>query len=237
MSPKSSHKAKSDRILNCVKGYIYLTATALGLIGLFLLFTVWATRNNNDWWLGWHDPLLGINNRAMLILGAILHLGVSAYLFAARDLTNRSLAVLWTGLNHLIYYVGVLLMEPSALPNTERFIGWRLRLQPAAVDTQWKFFQAYLAVTSSLILFLLWRHSKRLRKETWLKNWLDTRTGQPKEKPVVWKKPVTADDYTKNVCSHCGHKIAFPLSRVGECIACPHCAATIKLREPPAQMV
>jgi DNA-directed RNA polymerase subunit RPC12/RpoP len=239
MTRKDSNKTGSNRLLYWVNGYIYLTATALALVGLFLLSTWWATRNSDDWWLGWRDPLLGISSRAMLVVGGLLHLAVAAYLFAARDVLNRTLAVLWVGLNHLIYYAGVHSVEPSALPNTERFIGWRLRLQPVVVDSQWNIFQLSLIVTSVVFLVLIWhspwRHSKQLKKEAWFKQWQENRKQYEKTAPS--KKPQPADDYTKNVCSHCGQKITFPLSRVGESIACPHCAARITLRESPARMV
>lgn len=232
----SNEKARPDRILYCVKGYLYLTATVLGLIGLFLLYTVWATRNSGDWWLGWRDPLLGLSNRSLLLLGGVLHVGVAAFLFASRDLTNRLLASLWLGLNHLIYYAGIVTMEPTALPNTERFLAWRLGITPNSVDARWKIFQAYLIVVSAVFLFLLWRRSKRLGNEAWFKHWQESRNHPPKGKPTQLRKAEQANDFTKNTCSHCGGRIAFPRSRVGEQIACPHCAMTITLRERPASM-
>ncbi len=236
MTRIDSDKARSNWLLCWAKGGIYLTAALLALLGLFLLHTAWVTRSSDDWWLGWRDPLFGISNRVMLVLGSLLHLGAAAYLFAARDLLNRSLAALWAGLNHLVYYAGVRLVEPSALSNTERFIGWRLQLQPESVDHQWKILQIGLMVTSLAALILIWRHSKKLRKEAWFKHWQESRAQQSRERPAPSRKPQPGDDCTKNVCSHCGQKIAFPLSRVGENIACPHCAVNITLREPPGRM-
>jgi DNA-directed RNA polymerase subunit RPC12/RpoP len=240
MARRESDKARSNRFVYWVNGYIYLTATALCLVGLFLLSTWWATQNSHDWWVGWHDPLLGLGNRAMLLVGGLLHLGVATYLFAARHLLTRTLAVLWVGLNHLIYYAGVHWVAPSALSSMEHFIGWRLRLQQAFVDRQWKIFQLYLIVSSFVFLVLIWYHSwyhsKQLEKELWFKQWLESRAQQSKERHASSKKPPPTEDYTKNVCSHCGQKIAFPLSCVGESIACPHCATRITLREPPARM-
>lgn len=233
---KPSDQVEFNRLPFWVKLYAYLTTTALGLVGLFLLWTAWATRNSNDWWLGMHDPLLGIRNRVMLVIGGLLHLAIAVYLFAARDLLNRTLAVLWMGLNHLIYYVGVHLVEPSALPNLERFIGWRLQLQPEAVDRRWKLFQLYLLVTGVVFAILIWRQSRRLGKEVWLKQWQEKREQTPKETSAAPAPAPPACEFRKNTCAHCGQKISFPLSRAGEHIACPHCTAQITLREPPLPM-
>ena len=235
---KENHdKAKSSRFPFWIKGYLYLTATALSLVGLFLLSTWWSTRNYDDWWLGWRDPLLGISSRAILVLGGALHLGAAAYLFATRNTLNRTLAVLWVGLNHLMYYVGVRMVEPSALPNAERFMGWRLQLRPEVVDARWRILQLCLITTSVVFIILIWCQSKQLRKEAWFRQWQETWAQQPIKKPVPPKKSQPAEEYAKHICAHCGQKIAFQRSRVGESVACPHCAETITLQEPPAKMV
>jgi len=237
---KRDDKTSASPLHYWVSGYIYLTATVLALIGLFLLSTWWTTRNSSDWWLGWRDPLLGLTNRALLVVGGLLHVAVATYLFAARDLWLRLLAALWVGLNHLVYYAGVHLVEPSALPNAERFIGWRLQLQPETVDARWRIFQLCLMVTSTVFLILFWhsswRQAQQLKQQAWFKQWQQSRAQLSQPKPVSPQQPLPADDYTKNVCSHCGQKIAFPLSRVGESIACPHCGARVTLRQPPAQV-
>lgn len=175
MTINNRDKAKSARLLYWVNGYIYLTATALALVGLFLLYTWWSTQSSNDWWLGQSDPLLELSNRAMLFAGGLLHLAAAVYLFATRDVLTRVLAVLWVGLNHLMYYAGVHLVEPSMLPNTEHFIGWRLQIQATAVDFWWKAFLGYLIVTSAVFLALKWHQSKKIRKEAWFEQWQENR--------------------------------------------------------------
>lgn len=233
MTRKESGKESSRPLLYWIKGWLYLTATLLALVGLFLLLTWWATRNSNDRWFGWRDPLLGIGNRAMLILGGALHLGAAAYLFSAKDLMNRSLVALWGGLNHLIYYMGIRVTDRFALPEAEHFVGWRLHLQPGEVDVGWKILQGWLILTSIVFLLVIWRYSKQLQKEIWFKRWLESRK-QPKQEPAPLKR-TEPEDYVKTACSHCGQKIAFPLSRAGESVNCPNCAAAITLREASAQ--
>jgi DNA-directed RNA polymerase subunit RPC12/RpoP len=239
MTKRDNEKSDSSRLTYWIQGYLYLTATLLALVGLFLLSTAWTTRNSTDRWLAWRDPLLGMSTRTLLVVGGLLHAAVAAYLFAARDLLNRTLAVLWLGLNHLLYYTGVHWLEPSAVTNAERFIGWRLQLQPETVVFRWKVFQGYLIVASAAVLILIWRQSTLLRKEAWFRKWRESRAQSPKriEKRARSDKPKPTDEYMKIICSHCGQKIAFPLNRVGESIACPSCATRIVLREPPTQMV
>src|SRR5215216_4405607 len=98
---KRSVESESNRLLNWVKGGIYLAATVLALVGLFLLYTWWVTRNSNDRWLNWHEPLMGIGHRVLLITAALLHLAVATCLFSTRDLLTRSLVLLWMGFTHL----------------------------------------------------------------------------------------------------------------------------------------
>jgi DNA-directed RNA polymerase subunit RPC12/RpoP len=232
-----ARKHRRHLLVYCVEGSVYLTATVLALIGLYLLSTVWAMRDSNDWWLGWHDPLLGINNRLMLILGGILHIGLSAYLFASRNFSFRNLAILWLGLNHLVYYSGAILMDSSALLNTERFLGWRLHVPPTTVAAWWKILLVYLIIVSLGSLYLTWSPAKDGRSQKMFKAKTEMEPQQQIEKPVTRLNSETTSDYTKNVCPHCGQKIAFPLSRLEESIACPHCAARITLREAPMRMV
>lgn len=234
---KHGYRGGYHPLVYCLEGNVYLTATVLGLIGLFLLSTAWVTRNNNDWWLNSPDPLLGINNRLMLFLVSAIHIGLSAYLFKARNLTNRNLAALWMGLNYLFYYVGAVLVNSPALFSAERFLGWRLQVEPTTVAAWWKVILAYLITASLASLYLTWTPLKPGRNQA------ESKSGEKMKTPQLTKKPVTrmnlenTGDYMKIVCPHCGQKIAFPLSRVGENIACPHCAARIRLQEPPARLV
>jgi predicted RNA-binding Zn-ribbon protein involved in translation (DUF1610 family) len=230
MSRKEGDQPKSSRVLAWVSGYLYLTATVVALVGFFLLSTAWATRDSGDRWLNGHDPLLGFNNRAMLVVGGLLHLAVASYLFAGRDVLNRTLAVLWLGLNHWIYFAGVQWTEPNALMRTERFLGWRLQLQPEAVVLRWKIFQGYLIVASAVFLILIWRHSALLKKEVWFTQWRERRAQPPKKGTISPKAVQPEDNDTRMVCSHCGQKIAFPPSRSGESAACPSCGQTVMLR-------
>jgi len=42
-------------------------------------------------------------------------------------------------------------------------------------------------------------------------------------------KAAAQDDYAKISCPECGGHIAFPASRLGEIISCPHCSASVRL--------
>jgi hypothetical protein len=228
---KAAKKTKSSQMLYWIIGCIYVNATLLALVGLFLFSVVWATRNSTDWWLSSRDPLLDVSNWTMLVIAGLLHTAVAAYLFAARDLLNRGLGVLWMGLNYLLYYGGIHLAQPTAIPNTERFLGWRLNLQPTEVDFRWKLLMAYLIATGSMLLVLSWRHSTKVGKEVWLQQWKVSRARQLKGNSIASNTLQRTEDYTKMICPCCGQKITFPLSRAGERLPCPNCGGLLTLNE------
>jgi hypothetical protein len=172
----------------------------------------------------------------LLLGGCVLHLGVAAFLFATRNAATQTLAILWLGLNHLLYYVGIGMLQPNALVNTRQFFGWRLQVSPATVDLLWKSLPVYLLLTSAVFLVLLWRRSARLGNAAWFRQWQESRKQQLQERSIPPKAIETAAGQTKNQCPQCGQKIAFPLSRIGEELACPKCACLITLRAPPATM-
>jgi DNA-directed RNA polymerase subunit RPC12/RpoP len=234
VNKKLTKKTGTEWMSHVSKGYVYVTAVVLGVIGLFLLSTVWATRENKDLWLNGPNALLGLSNRTVLLLAGVLHVGLCVFLFATRNLTNKGLAILWAGLNHFIYRVGLEMTHGAALRPMEQFIAWRLQVRLATAAVIWKLLIAYLIAGSVLFGLLLWRTVWRLKKESYFISWQKQRAAeQEREKPPGPKTPKTGHDYIKILCISCGQKIAFPRSRTGESIACPHCTIQITLESPP----
>jgi len=133
------------------------------------------------------------------------------------------------------YYIGIHLMEPSALSSAEGFIGWRMQLSPGVIDSRWKACMGFLILGNFVLFVVAWRYSKHLRKEAWFNEWKEGRSRLKVKHATLGVRQSTVG-FQKNMCSYCGQKIAFPLNRVGECIHCPNCAVEIILCEPPEPM-
>ena len=237
MAGKVIKEAGINPFRRLVKAYIALTAGALASLGLFLLSTWWATRNSIDRWFAMPDPLSGLSKHTLLALVGLLHIGASGYLFAGRNLMHRNLAVLWLGLAHLNYYVALYAVDSRVLLETEHFIGWRTGLQSSAVDVVWRILWSSLIGSGALSLLVMWCRSKRQKRDAWIKQWMSRQDMQLKRKSVGSERTPIAKDYTRIICFTCGQKIAFPSSRLGERISCPHCGCPILLCRQPAPEV
>jgi hypothetical protein len=221
------------------RGYIYLTAALLVVIGAMLFLVIWTCKVRViQSFLNAQAPFLGFSNRATLLLAGVLHLVFGGWLFVTRDLMNQGLLALWAGLNHFIYRMAMIWLTTMAAPfPIEYFVGWRLGVRPETVDLCWKLLIAYLLFGSSVFMLLNilfnWRQEKQLKDEAWVKHWQDTRDQFHSEaKTVSQEAPAIANDYLKISCPHCAGHIAFPSQNLGQMIPCPHCNMNITLKEP-----
>ena len=83
--------------------YIYATAGMLFFTALVKFTSLPGTAPILDWL----DPLLPLSNRMVFLLGGLLELGLSAYLFLGVDRPAKILAIGWLALIYLIYRLGL----------------------------------------------------------------------------------------------------------------------------------
>lgn len=164
---ESGGEAKAKPVLRFLKGYIQATAALFAMIGLVMLLIALDDVPP----LRQRDALFGLTTRTVLVLAGVLHLTLSGYLFAARDLMNQGMVALWAGLNHLAYALGMAWVKAAAPLPAVVLVGWKLGIRPQVVGICWNLFIAYLALGSLLILRLEWRRLKQLEAAAFLKRW------------------------------------------------------------------
>ena len=85
--------------------YLYLTVLLSVVFGLILFFN--AGTNVTQFREG-HDLVLKAATETVLLAASILYFVLGVYLFAARDMLNRAVMILWAGVVHLGYWLGLL---------------------------------------------------------------------------------------------------------------------------------
>src|SRR5207249_1125911 len=100
------------------------------------------------------DVVLGLTTRTVLVMTGVLHLMLSGYLFAARDLMNQGIVTFWAGLNHLIYALGLVLLKAAAPFPIVVSVAWKLGISSRLAEIGWKLLIGYLLFGSLVILVL-----------------------------------------------------------------------------------
>ena len=154
-----------------LRGHVHLTATALAVMGLAML---WACTSRH-WLLGERDALFDLSNRTVLAVLGLLHLGLSGWLLATRGSMSEGFMMLWLGVNCIVYRVGMAWMKAASPLPVVQLVAWKLGANPKAVDICWRLFIAYLVVGSLARLLLERRRLKGLESEAFLRHWKETR--------------------------------------------------------------
>ena len=218
----------------------------LGVMGFFMLFS--ALGSVPPLWQS--DALFGLTTRTVLVLTGVLHLAVSSYLFAGRDLMNKGIIAVWAGCNHIVYYVGIVWVMKVAPPlPAEVALAWSAGLSSQAIDLLWKVIIAYLFVGGPAVVTLEWRRLKELQIETFVKDWGEARgreaDGAKQRRPAkaLINQPAAAfhGQPLRNVdisnayalgdfkfsCPRCGRHIQCDDAYSGRRISCPGCQVQI----------
>lgn len=157
--------------LRAPKGYVYSTAGVLVAVSLVMLLAAF-----EDWaLLRRRDALFGVTIRTVLIVAGLLHLAISGWVLATRDVVNQALLLLWAGVNHVFYYAGLAWLKAATPLPILRVLGMKVGIHARTLDFCWKLWMAYLVVGSLLVLVFEWRRRKRLATEAFFLHWRKTR--------------------------------------------------------------
>jgi ribosomal protein S27E len=230
MKTKSA-QATSGWLTWFYKGYLFSIIAILAVTGSLLLFS--ALYSNHPF-LGWSDPLFGLNNRLLLIAVGIIHIAFCGFLTNMRNLTNQALLLFWLGLNHLLYRAGMIWAMHMAVPfPVSNFLGWQFGINPGIMEVSGKLFIAYLFIGGLVPVAIHLQQRKQSKDEAWLQHWRETREKSSSQKPRDTKNmPTDSNNYIKISCPFCDGHIEFSAGASGRKISCPHCAKTIALPQP-----
>jgi hypothetical protein len=154
-----------------LRGHVHLTATALAVMGLAML---WACSGEHALH-GQRDAVFDLSNRTVLAVLGLLHLGLSGWLLATRGSMSQGLMILWLGVNCIVYRVGMAWMKGATPLPVVQLVAWKLGANAKAVDICWRLFIAYLVVGSLVHLLLERRRLKGLESEAFLRHWKESR--------------------------------------------------------------
>lgn len=151
-----------------ISSSIYLShVVAIAATGLLLVLAALA-----DWELSQRrDVVLGVSTRNVLWMAGSLHLALFGALPFIHNRTTQSILMLWLGLNHILYRTGLSWLNASTPLVILRVIGMKVGVHARVLDTAWKWFMAYLVVSSLVVLVLEWRRARRQRDADYLAQW------------------------------------------------------------------
>ena len=141
-------------------------ATLLLLTGAAKLYSATGTAKV----LSQTDPILRVNNRALMVALGVLEIGLAAYLLARRDRASdsqRAIAVLWLSGNFIVYRVAMDLAGVTVCPCLGTLTS-KLPLTREFVDHLLGAMVLYCFLGSALIL------------------WLAHTPGEPKSRRTPW---------------------------------------------------
>lgn len=152
---------------------VQMSALLVLLVGLLLLLAAAEPLRA----LRERDELLGLSNRSVMVLGGAVHLAVCVGVLSVRDAKMRAMVLLWLGLNHLIYRLGLAWMAVRELP-VLRATGLKVGIRPETLDTVWKCFIAYLILGGGVMLYLERRRRKRVEAQEFMEQYRRKRARQ-----------------------------------------------------------
>jgi hypothetical protein len=149
---KTAKQCKDEvpRKLRFLEDWLLIAATLCAFFG----FSVLLTALDGEPLLKQTDPLLGLSARLTLLIAALFFFGLSAYLFAGRNRMNKGIALLWMGLNFLVYGFGIYWIQRSGPCAIVVLTGWRLGIWPATLNLIWEIFIGLLIAGGVLVLIL-----------------------------------------------------------------------------------
>jgi hypothetical protein len=166
---------------------VYAAALILAVMSLILFFSAKAPiRVLQD-----PDVLLGFSNSVVLVIAGLLSLAVSGFVFATRALTTQAMLLLWFGMNHVVYRVGLKWMGVAGPPAVLKALSLKLDVQLVSLNRFWNGFIACLVLGSLLVLYCEWRRLKRERADEFMKHYREQREHIHPEHPV---KPASGAD-------------------------------------------
>jgi hypothetical protein len=176
------------------------------------------------------DALFGLTTRTVLVLAGVLHLAVSGYLLAGRDLMNQGIVVLSASWYHVLYGVGMAWVMKVAAPFPAVVaVAWKVGVSAKVADICWKLFIAYQVLGGVLVVALEWGRLKRLRMEIFLKYWVEVRKNEVTRCPSNLRNLTNREMSHKAVpefkfsCPSCGQHIRCDECYSGSQIICPSC--------------
>ena len=95
-----------------------------------------------------------------------------------RSRLTKAALLLWLGLNHILYRVGQAWLNASTPLVILRVLGMKVGIHARVLDTAWKWFMAYLVVSSLVVLVLEWRRARRQCDADYLARWQVKRKAQ-----------------------------------------------------------
>lgn len=116
------------------------------------------------------DVLFGLSNRSTLVLAGVVHLVIGVCVLATRNPNTQGVVLLWLGLNHLVYRLGLGWMGIRE-PPVVRAVSLKLGMRAETLDMTWKWFIGYLILGSALVLLLEWRRQKQREAEAFMEEY------------------------------------------------------------------
>jgi hypothetical protein len=169
-------KGSDERLVWLLKANVHFAAAALLVVGIGFLCAC----SGRNVLFRQSDALLGLHNRTLLALLAMLHLGLGVWLLATRNLLSQGLMILWLGVNCLVYHVGLAWLKAAAPLPVVKLVAWKLGAKPNTVDASWKLLIACLVVGGLVHSLAQHRHLKRLKSESFIRHWeIIRRQGDP----------------------------------------------------------
>jgi hypothetical protein len=173
-------KATATPEFGLAHGFIYLTAVIFFLLGTLLVFDSFDERVASME----PDPLFGFGTGMLLRFAGALHLTLSLYLFAGRDMFKKELFVAWTGFNHGIYLAGLALIKAHWPYPGVRFIAWKLDLGTWTVTLWWMALIGYLFCGSIVGVATEWSRSGKIWMRAFMVCWQKIRLAMLSAKPT-----------------------------------------------------
>jgi hypothetical protein len=243
-----SKKAQAKWPPENLKRLVYVIAAAFAGMGLVLLLGAM----NDIPPLRQPDAVFGLSTRLVLIVAGMLHLAICGGLLAMRDPLTQGLVTCWTGLNHLVYLVGLAWLKAAAPLPVMLAVAWELRVSTRFVSIVWKLFIASLFIAGMLLVLVEWRRVKRVRTNEFLAHWGEMREGKvpsatqiPHASANIDNKAATKDSPRHHTgqrdacngrhsefkfsCPNCGQHIRCDRGYAGRQIHCPACHKQIQV--------
>jgi|ERR1043166_62820 hypothetical protein len=171
MAKKSAYPRTESEAPPLFVWYVYASGLLLVVVGLVMVLTA----SERLKILQEPDVLFGAQNRIVLALAGLLHVALVGCLLATRSLLTRAALLLWLGINHVVYRLGLIWMHVAAPAPLLRAMGLKLEAQATALNTCWTWLIGYLVAGSVLVALSEWRRLRRLEADEFMTEWRRTR--------------------------------------------------------------
>jgi hypothetical protein len=179
--------------------YVFSIIPLFAILAFAAFFTAWGVPDDLA---GEKDAVSGLTEGTMLIIWAMLNLAVAAYLLVTQDLIDQALAILWFGLSHVIYGLGMYWCKADFSFPTVILLGQQFGISPSTANYCWELLVAYLFIPSLACLFIEWRRFKQGRAEAFERNWRKARKNQERVSVARTIIPPLSSPETQNPSTH-----------------------------------